>query len=64
MNANRFEQDHPCLIETIRRLYLHPPADDANDPVANSTKVKKNATNVGATYQDVLKRLNYKVYKL
>lgn len=27
MNADRLQQDHPCVIETIRRRYLHPPAD-------------------------------------
>ncbi|KZS14801.1 Uncharacterized protein APZ42_020167 [Daphnia magna] len=27
MNADRFQQDHPCVIETIRKRYLHPPAD-------------------------------------
>lgn len=27
MNSNRLQQDHPCVIETIRRRYLHPPAD-------------------------------------
>lgn len=27
MNFNRLQQDHPCVIEIIRRRYLHPPAD-------------------------------------
>ena len=27
MNADRLQQDHPCVIKTIRRRYLHPPAD-------------------------------------
>lgn len=27
MNLNRLQQNHPCVIETIRRRYLHPPAD-------------------------------------
>jgi hypothetical protein len=27
MNAEQLSQDHPCVIQTIRRHYLHPPAD-------------------------------------
>lgn len=27
MNDEKLSQDHPCVIETIRRRYLHPPAD-------------------------------------
>lgn len=27
MNANRLEQDHPCVVETIRRHFVHPPAE-------------------------------------
>lgn len=25
MNTNRLEQDHPCVIEIIRKHYLRPP---------------------------------------
>lgn len=25
-NANLLQQDHPCVIDIIRRLYLHGPA--------------------------------------
>ena len=26
MNANKLAQDHPCVIDTIRRLYLDEPS--------------------------------------
>ena len=26
MNAHRLQQDHPCVIEIIRRKYLHHPS--------------------------------------
>lgn len=26
MNANKLQQDHPCVIETIRRYYLNKPS--------------------------------------
>jgi hypothetical protein len=48
MNLNRLQQNHPCVIETIRRRYLHPPADpdvpyvlqapNASDPSAGQAK--------------------------
>ena len=26
MNSDRLQQDHPCVIEIIKRFFLHPPA--------------------------------------
>ena len=32
MNANKLQQDHPCVIDIIRRFYLHHPPP-ANAPL-------------------------------
>lgn len=31
MNEQKMAQDHPCVIDIIRRQFLHPPAS-ANEP--------------------------------
>ena len=44
MNSDRLQQDHPCVIDTIRRLYLHPPAARDIPYVLNApTKVDPSA---------------------
>jgi hypothetical protein len=44
MNEKKLWQDHPCVIETIRSRYLHPPADSdvpyvLNDPETSDPSV-------------------------
>ena len=51
MNSQRLQQNHPCVIEMIRKKYLYPPADgdseydllhpDVIDPSKGQTALRR-----------------------
>ena len=51
------EQDHPCVIDIIRRFYLHPPAP-LNAPFdLDNPKIKDQS---GGQSSDILRHLNHR----
>ena len=57
MNENKLQQDHPCVVDIIRQLYLHPPA-----PVGKATRLS-NADEIEPSTGQVpiiLSHLNFK----
>lgn len=40
MNANKLEQDHPCVIEIIRSKFMTPPAAE-NEPYYQHVDIDK-----------------------
>ena len=53
-NANKLQQDHPCVIELIRRQYLHEPAPP-NTPL--NLKYPKHKNPSAAQSQAILRLL-------
>ena len=57
INANKLEQDHPCVIDIIRRFYLHPPAS-INKPIRLDDPDKMDPSEGQVT--DILKHLRHR----
>ena len=58
MNAGKLQQDHPCVIDVIRRFYLHHPVSkDVPLQLENPDEIEPSAGQARA----ILKHLNFKV---
>ena len=58
MNAGKLQQDHPCVIDVIRRFYFHHPVSkDVPLQLENPDEIEPSAGQARA----ILKHLNFKV---
>lgn len=62
MNDNKLAQDHPCVIETIRRHYLREPSPpEVPYHLSDETAIGQENNNVSVTVPYILRLLKNKV---